>query len=426
LTAATCALLGASVAAKAETLVDTAALGYKESGRVSALETVIEGAKEFANGQTLRLRVVYDALTGASANGALPAQRVQTFTRPSGHGSYLVQPGDTPLDDTFHDTRFAGSASWTVPLDRVTRATLGANGSTEFDYLSLALSGGIERDFALRNTTLSAGFSIARDRVSPSGGIPVPLSPMPPATGGEGDDDKIARALEDDEGGGGGGETKTVLDLLFGISQVLDRATLARLNYSIGRTTGYQTDPYKLVSIVQAPGSAQPGDPIEILFESRPDTRTKQSLFGEVRRMIGRDVALGSYRYFWDDWRVRSHTVDLRYTKPVSERNYVKPHARYYRQSAADFYRRYLLESQPLPDFVSADYRLGEFTATTFGLEVGRRLGSDVVVRAGVEHMLQRGDSSPPGVFGALVGQDLFPDVSAWMIRLGASVPVSW
>jgi len=34
---------------------------------------------------------------------------------------------------------------------------------------------------------------------------------------------------------------------------------------------------------------------------------------------------------------------------------YVEPHARWYHQSAADFYNLYLIEPAPAPDFMSAD-----------------------------------------------------------------------
>lgn len=412
LAAAACALLGAAAGAGAETQVETATLVYSETDRVTAVETVVEGKRAFDNGQTLGVKIVYDALTGASANGAVPADRAQTFTRPSGKGAYSVKPGETPLDDTFHDTRVAGSTTWSVPLNRLTRANLGFNASSEYDYLSLGASGGISRDLALKNTTLSLGFSFSRDQIDPVGGIPEPLAPMAPA-GRE--QPRIA-----------GDDTKTVLDLLVGVTQVLGRASLARLNYSFSRSSGYLTDPFKMVSVVQGPMAGTPGDPLEHLFERRPGDRTKHSLFGEIRRMLGRDVASASYRLFWDDWGIRSHTVDLHYNRPLGSRSYVEPHLRYYSQGKADFYKRFLVDGQALPDFASADYRLGDFHATTAGLEAGRALGNGIQVRAGVEYYLQQGDSSPPEAFGALLDQDLFPDVKAWMIRLGGSMPLKW
>ncbi|MCA9728952.1 MAG: DUF3570 domain-containing protein, partial [Candidatus Eisenbacteria bacterium] len=310
LAAASCALLGQGAAQGAE--VDTAVLTYVEPGRVSAVEAVAQGSKELRNGHILGFKFVYDALTGASANGATPADRVQTFTRPSGQGSYSVDPGKTPLDTTFKDNRFALSGSWNFPVGRLSSATLGTNLSTETDYFSAGLSGSISRDLFLRNTTVSAGFSASADRINPQGGTPDPLTPMIAPTGGghEGD------FRRDDEGGGGPGgpaEHKNVVEGLVGVSQVLDRHTVMQLNYSASHFSGYQTDPYKILSVVAGASATTPGDPVDYLYEKRPDNRTKQSLYGEVRRRVGSDVADVSYRYFWDDWGIHSHTIDVHY-----------------------------------------------------------------------------------------------------------------
>ena len=82
-----CGLLGLSGATAAATEVDVAVLGYSEPDRVSALETIVDAQHTFADGKMANLRIVLDALTGASASGAVPAPFAQTFTRPSGQGS---------------------------------------------------------------------------------------------------------------------------------------------------------------------------------------------------------------------------------------------------------------------------------------------------------------------------------------------------
>jgi len=73
------------------------------------------------------MKLVLDSLTGASANGAVPATMVQTFTTPSGGGgcddddedgggsAYKVAPNETPLDDSFEDTRISYSSNWEKP-----------------------------------------------------------------------------------------------------------------------------------------------------------------------------------------------------------------------------------------------------------------------------------------------------------------------
>ena len=137
---------------------------------------------------------------------------------------------------------------------------------------------------------------------------------------------------------------------------------------------------------------------------------------------MGRDIIDLSYRYMTDDWSIGSHTVEANYRWMLRPDRFLQPNLRLYRQSAAEFYSRWLLDSQTLPKYVTADYRLGEFDAWTVGLRFGQtvRPGQDFVLR--VEYYWQFGDSSPPGAPGALANFDLFPTVDAWIVNAGYSL----
>jgi len=159
--------------------VDTAAMIYSESdGRVQALEMGVFAGRDFGDDERLDLRLVVDALTGASPNGAHASSTAQTFTTPSGNSSYSVAAGETPLDSSFKDTRGAMGVDWTRPLDNLTNVVLGLNLSSEVDYISLGASANITRDFNNRNTTLSAGVATNYDMIKPMGGTPIEFSPM--------------------------------------------------------------------------------------------------------------------------------------------------------------------------------------------------------------------------------------------------------
>ncbi|HET9299747.1 MAG TPA: DUF3570 domain-containing protein, partial [Candidatus Polarisedimenticolaceae bacterium] len=187
------------------------------------------------------------------------------------------------------------------------------------------------------------------------------------------------------------------------------KQTVAELNYSYSRSSGYLTDPYKVLSVVDP----VTGDPGAYLFESRPDQRTKQSFFGQVKHHFGRPIADLSYRYMTDDWGVASHTAEMHWRQPLGTGWYVQPHLRWYTQTAADFYRTYLLAGSPLPDHATADYRLGELDATTLGLKVGKvqQDGREYSLR--VEYYKQSGRAPPGTSVGSLAGLDLFPTVDA-------------
>ena len=83
---AACSLLGGGASAQAADTpweIDSAVLLYSEAdGRVSAIEPVATARKEIREDEFVQLKVVVDALTGASPNGATPS--VRRCRRPSG------------------------------------------------------------------------------------------------------------------------------------------------------------------------------------------------------------------------------------------------------------------------------------------------------------------------------------------------------
>jgi len=420
LTAITASLLGTgAVHAEGDNHLESSILLYSEVDRVQAGEGIIGLTHTFKGDLRLNARLTVDGLTGASPNGAVPSSRIQTFTSPSGNGSYTVKAGEMPLDDTFKDARLSFDGSLSHPLNRITTLVYGAHLSAEHDYTSLGANLGISRDFNHRNTTLSATAGFSHDIVRPLGGTPTPLGIMAASN-----DDGNEREGEDDgerEGESGPGMNKNVLDAVLGVTQVLDRKTILMLNYSLSHMTGYLNDPYKILSVVQGPGTADPGEPVNYIYESRPDNRTKQAFYAELRRYIGGHTLDLSYRYYHDSWGINSHTVDLHYRLPLTSGHALQPHVRWYRQTEADFYHTYLVDGAPAPAFASADYRLAPFQAVTVGLQYLYSISTGLYLSLGAEYYRQAGDISPPPSMGILSRSELFPTMDAVMVRLGFS-----
>ncbi|KAA1175713.1 DUF3570 domain-containing protein [Marinobacter salinexigens] len=430
LATATCALLGVQATTTlakdqpGEWDVETALLIYSETDdRVQAAEPVISATRNFDGDKKLNLKLVADTLTGASPSGATPSDLPQTFTRPSGSGSYTVDAGEAPLDDSFKDTRVAVSGSWTAPLNRDYTYSVGAYGSREYDYLSTAVNGSLSRYLNNKNTTLTGGLSLGVDIVDPVGGAPVGLSRMALRDNKiEAEfDQEFAATRESDD-------TKTLVDALFGVTQVINRRTLMQFNYGVSYSSGYLTDPYKILSVIDESAGANyggnligaDGNPV-YLYENRPDTRMKHSLYWQTKYMLDNgDVMDGSYRFMIDDWGITSHTIDLKYRWRLAN-SYLEPHFRYYMQSEADFYQRYLTESEynsgtPTVSEASADYRLGELTGMTFGAKWGYRLDEDRELAIRAEYMIQSNDGDEG--FGKLTSHDLYPDTNAMWLQL--------
>lgn len=411
---AACTLLGGAAPSPVQADEDrswdfnTALLYYGENdGRVEDASLSVQAIRNFLDDRSLTLGLSVDTLTGATPSGAIRLGMPQTLTSPSGNAVYSVAPGTLPLDDTFLDTRVALTANWEQPFATNYRFNLGFSASDEYDYTHVGVNGRLSRDFNQRNTTVSAGISIASDSIEPVGGAPQPLSAML-------DVGDVSNRTGDKD--------KDIVDLVLGVTQVVSRNLLVQANYSYSDSSGYLNDPYKILSIVdpvtgdtvmRSPPPGTSGPSHEFVFESRPDSRTKHSLFSQAKYFWNDKVLDASYRYMTDDWDIDSHTLDLRLRWPVGADRFLEPHLRFYTQSAADFYRVSLADGASLPAFASSDYRLGDFDAITAGLKYGWQTagGNDMSVR--LELYRQRGDIPGALLFGNQPATVEYPDLDA-------------
>jgi len=405
LTTATCALLGNTAQASTEESweFDTAIMHYAETDRVSATEAIITAKKTFSNDEILNLKLTIDALTGASPNGATAQLTPQTFTRPSGNGQYTVDAGETPLDDTFHDTRVQLTGQWTQPLLQDYTVSVGGNFSKEYDYMSASINGNLARDFNQKNTTLSAGMAYAYDVIEPEGGIPNPFSAMIVGDSSNSSfDDEFSKTRI------GSDDKKSTLDLLFGLTQVINRNMIVQFNYSYSTASGYLTDPFKVVTSVNELGESQ-----EYLYEHRPDERTKHSFYGQTKYHFDTGILDASYRFMTDDWEIDSHTFDFRYLIPLKNGHFIEPHVRVYTQSAAEFYQPFIQQDNALPNYVSADYRIGELDTYTIGVKYGLPMDNGNSLAFRVEYYHQTPKDNGTEAIGVLENVELYEEVDA-------------
>ena len=392
--------------------IDSAVLYYQENdGRVSAIEPVISGTKEIDEDETLTIKLVLDALTGATPIGAHASSIEQTFTSPSGNKSITTAAGETPLDDTFHDTRVAISSSWQKPvLDNNTRMILSGNVSKEYDYTSLGVSANFLRDYNNRNTTLSAAIGFNSDSIEPEGRIPLPFSHM--------------RLANTGTNRGDASDSKTISDIMLGVTQVINARTLMQFNFGLSSTSGYMNDPFKVITLID-PATGLPTTPADsndlpYLYESRPDSRSRQTLFWKTVHHLTEDVIHLSYRYHTDDWGIDSHTLDFTYRYELGDGSYLQPHLRYYSQSAADFFTNSLSEGEPLPEYASADYRLGEFVTQTIGMKYAMPLSGNSEFNVRME-MINQVQNDVGIAIGDQKNNELTPDLDSYIVQFGYS-----
>lgn len=363
---------------------------YIEKDRNTGLELLIDGSRSIDEDQ-ISIRFELDVITGATPNGATASNVPQTFTQSSGAGSYSVAANELPADDTHMDTRMAVSMAYRDKFTNDFSMNYRAHLSMEFDYLSIGGGFDLVHDFNQRNTMLLLGVDYEFNNVHPVGNIPIEFASMQPP--GE------------QQPRGEASTTKEVAGISLGFNQVITPRSLLQLKYSYAYANGYLNDPYKILSVVEQ-GS---GNTLDYLFEGRPDERIIESIYSAYKVYLTGDVLDLAFRYYWDDWDITSHTLDIRYRRKLSDNQFLQPRLRYYHQSAADFYTHSLVDNTPIPDYASADFRLAEFDAYTLGLKFGKQTGENKEHAITVEYYTQIGDSHPDDAIGLQKQQDLFP-----------------
>ena len=255
------------------------------------------------------------------------------------------------------DGRFQGDITVTKYFGRTALSVRGAY-STEDDYQSTA--GGMTLRHATpdQNTTFTLGVGYSSDNISPSDG--------PAFT-----------------------RSKSTLDGIIGISQVLGRNDTAQLNVYYAMQRGYLTDPYKALFGV----------------DQRPDHRDQYAAVVRWNHYFeGLKAALRtSYRYYHDDWEITGNTGTIEWAQELPHGFTLTPGLRYHTQSAAYFYFDPVYDAAagaPFPPgyfanpngFYSADQRLSAYGAISPSLKLAKSFPGGWSVDGKAEYYEQRGD----------------------------------
>jgi hypothetical protein len=413
----------------AYTELNSALLVYQESGsRVGAIEPTLDLSINGADGRQLQIGMVADAVSGATPNGAVPSQtqdfltpiKVQgssaTVTSASGGSTivhlpptpgqlaaaslgrqYTVAANTLPVDQGFRDHRGALTFGWTQPLGSITGIGFGGGYSRESDYSSITGNTHIDQTFNAGNTTLSLNLNTELDSSFPFGGIPQPMTVMnaqwkTPTSRG-----------------------KTQVGFVAGLTEVMSRRWLMQLNYAFDQQSGYQNDPYRIISAVDASS----GLPLRSLYENRPGNRQSHSIYWDNRFDLDPAITDLSLRYFTDSWGITSETADLSERLNLGSNYYIEPSARWYKQTAATFFHNYLVDGTTLPTYATSDTRLGAFTATTFAVKLGFILSKRTELYLRAEYYQQSGNGHPADAIGQLKQQNLFAGTKASVAFIG-------
>lgn len=380
---------------------------YAEDGNRMDIRTHAAYAEAELNSKvTVRGQFVYDSISGASPTGGPPE-----------FGSTRVPVNGFPIQDI----RRAGSIEAAIRWARNQLTTPQVAYSVESDYESFGIALNHSMEFNQRNTTVTVGVAHNFDRVSGS----------------------FQTQFED----------KDTTDVLLGLNQLLGPNTHVTANLTIGHAGGYLEDPYKGVNFYfPYPGTG----PIDWLTdvnspESRPDGRLREVVYLALNHFVKpmHGAIESSYRFSHDDFGILAHTFSVQWMQKLGRSVTVSPVFRYHRQSAADFYATRFIGDPSYPEgthvayqdgefvdfeggpaypedtagfdiitvprhprYFSADYRLSELEAFTFGVGVQWRIQDHVTLDAAYKRY------EMGGLDGVTSG-DAYPKAHVFTIGLG-------
>ena len=195
--------------------------------------------------------------------------------------------------------------------------TLAVGASSEPDYKTHSLSLDIAQETFGGMTTVNLGFTRAADEVG-----------------------KIGDAAFFDRA--------THWQYRVGVTQILTPKWLASVNLEAISDTGYLGNTYRVARVF---GAAVP--------ERHPRTRSSRAVkFRAIGDMGQRDSVRAEYRYYWDNWDVKAHTLEAGYSRYLGESFLADGFVRYYKQSAALFYSD---NAQSETTYVSRNRQLSDF-----------------------------------------------------------------
>lgn len=283
---------------------------YGDNGHNRVIAPSVALSKKLTDTYHLGANLGVDAITSAT-------KKASTTTTASGE-----EEGD---DSGSLHTRVPASLSLTYDKDDDT-LTGGGYYSYENTYTGRSLFAAYTRRMNLNNTALGIAFSKSFDNWIPD------------------------RQLSTDR------RSERTLDLTF--TQLLSPRQSIQFTFSSLRSEGF---------------FAQPTDALVTgasvtIYAQYPDTRKGSAYAVRLVTLLNEPTSFHVYyRYYRDDWRIRSSTVNLELYRDYSPSVVLGARYRYYQQSAA-YFAKDLGAYTPSDPLVAVDYRMYAFHSNTVGM----------------------------------------------------------
>jgi hypothetical protein len=267
--------------------------------------------------------------------------RLHSISAELGMDSYTSASSDkidpaTISSASSSDERYYPTFDW-QRTDEKSRSTIGAtlSGSFEYDYYSAGI--GINGNKSSKDNNRQIGLRLQTFQ------------------------DKLTLIYPIELRGAGkptGLESRNTYSASITLSQVVTTRFQLMLLLDFTYQTGYLSLPFNRVYFADA------SEAIELL----PGSRFKIPIGLRASYFIGdRLILRGLYRYYWDDWNLAAHTVDLETSVKVTPFISLTPFYRYYTQSSAKYFAPYATHGNGA-SFYTSDFDLSKFDSHFMGM----------------------------------------------------------
>ncbi|KPM30719.1 Hypothetical protein I595_3216 [Croceitalea dokdonensis DOKDO 023] len=333
---------------------------YSQEGQNAAVNGG-EGTEELIDAtSTIVLRMPLnsdDVLTvdaGISAYTSASSSNINPFD-----GTGVASPFDASSGESRQDVLAYVNPSYAHSSNDRNRVwSTNAYVSNEYDYLSLGFGGSYAYLFNEKNTEVYVGAQVYLDRWDPQYPVELRGDFAAEINGYNPDFERFDNV------------NRNSFSLSLGFSQILGKRLQGALSVDIVQQEGLLSTPFQRVYFGDRADffveDFQLADDVERL----PATRFKIPIGGRLNYYLNDFLIIRSfYRYYLDDWGLRSHTASLETPIKLNDKFTLYPSYRYYQQSGMDYFFEKERATSDF-EFYTSDFDLSNYTANQFGFGI--------------------------------------------------------
>ncbi len=312
----------------------------------------------------LTIDAAISAYTSASSSNINPFDGGNSQADP-----FVASSGASSSDTWFNVT---GSYSHSSD-DRNTILTGKLSVSNEYDYTSLGIGGSFTKLFNEKNTELSLHGNVYID----SWKLIYPYELRPFTYGDNGIGNFLFNAYEitgnenyDPQFTELSQKGRNSYSAGINFSQILSKKLQASLAVDLVLQDGLLSTPFQRVYFADVPDTFIQNFQLADDIEHLPSSRLKTAVGGRLNYYLNEIFVLRTYyRYYTDDWGIKSHTANVEIPIKISQKFTLYPSYRYYNQTAADYFAGYEQHNSG-EEFYTSDYDLSKYTANQYGFGI--------------------------------------------------------